>query len=171
MLTLLIWWSLEEGKLVVEVIDPGGQGEKIARVRDTLPCLILLWKERIVHAVVGDPDRNEVPRKWEGLVFIMVTLLIVFRSSMTHDIQEVLSQCGIDAYTLIPNASGKGETGNVIGSFFYPGTNTIIFAMLRSDKLDPAISALKAYHATRVEAAHGQAIPLKLFSFPCDELI
>jgi hypothetical protein len=101
----------------------------------------------------------------------MVALMIVFRGSMGDDLDQVLRSSGITAYTLIKNAEGKGVTGNVVGTFFYPGTNSVIFAMLRSEQLDPAISALKAYHATRVAAAHGQAIPLKLFSFPCDELI
>lgn len=101
----------------------------------------------------------------------MVALMIVFRSSMTSDIQEVLRQCGIDAYTLIPNASGRGETGNVVGSFFYPGTNTIIFAMLQPDSVDRTVSGLNKFHSARLEASQGKPIPFKLFSFPCDELI
>jgi hypothetical protein len=97
--------------------------------------------------------------------------MIVFRASMIDDLEKVLRKSGIAAYTLIKNAEGKGVTGNVVGSFFYPGTNSIIFAMLPSDQVDQIISALKAFHAERLQASHGQAIPFKLFSFPCEELI
>ena len=101
----------------------------------------------------------------------MVALMIVFRSSMTSDLEKVLRESGIVAYTLINNAEGKGVTGNVIGSFFYPGTNSIIFAMLPSNQVDQTITTLKAFHSTRLQAGHGQPIPFKLFSFPCEQLI
>jgi len=96
----------------------------------------------------------------------MVALMMVFRSSMAHDLDVVMRESGISAYTLIDNATGKGETGNVVGSFFYPGRNSIIFAMLPDDQVDRTISALKAFHTTRLQASHGQPIPFKLFSFP-----
>jgi hypothetical protein len=90
---------------------------------------------------------------------------------MSDDLQVVLHESGIAAYTLINNAEGKGITGSVIGSFFYPGTNSVIFAMLPRDHVDRTIGALKAFHASRLESSHGRPIPFKLFSFPCDELI
>ena len=104
-------------------------------------------------------------------VRIMVTLMIVFRASMIDDLEKVLKKSGIAAYTLIRNAEGKGVTGNVVGSFFYPGTNCVIFAMLPSDQVDRTITTLRAFHAERLQATHGQPVPFKLFSFPCEELI
>lgn len=101
----------------------------------------------------------------------MVALLIVFRSSMTNDLEDVMRESGISAYTLIDNATGKGETGNVVGSFFYPGRNSVIVAVLPDDQVDEAISALKAFHAERLKNSQGRPIPFKLFSFPCRELI
>ena len=101
----------------------------------------------------------------------MIALMIVFRASMASDLEKVLRESGIAAYTLINNAEGKGATGNVIGSFFYPGTNSIIFAILPSDQVDQTVAALKSFHSTRLQATHGQPIPFKLFSFPCNELI
>jgi nitrogen regulatory protein PII len=105
------------------------------------------------------------------LYIIMVALLLVFRSSMTSDMQEVLRECGVDAYTLIPNASGKGETGNVVGSFFYPGSNSVILSVLPDNQVDGMISALQTFHAARLKSSQGRPIPFKLFSFPCRELI
>jgi nitrogen regulatory protein PII len=101
----------------------------------------------------------------------MVTLMMVFRSSMANEVDGVLRKSGISAYTLIKNAEGKGETGNVVGSFLYPGTNSIIFAILPDDQVDLTIDTLKTFHTERLEHSHGQPIPFKLFSFPCRELI
>jgi len=101
----------------------------------------------------------------------MVALLLVFRSSMTNDLEEAMRESGISAYTLIDNATGKGETGNVVGSFFYPGRNSVIVAVLPDDQVDKAIGALKNFHAERLKNSGGRPIPFKLFSFPCRELI
>ncbi len=101
----------------------------------------------------------------------MVTLMIVFRASMIDDVQKVLEKSGIAGYTLIKNAEGKGVTGNVVGSFFYPGTNSVIFTMLNADQADQTIRTLKAFHAERLQATHGQPVPFKLFSYPCEEVI
>jgi len=101
----------------------------------------------------------------------MVALLIVFRSSMTNDLEEAMRESGISAYTLIDNATGKGETGNVVGSFFYPGRNSVIIAVLQDDQVDKITSALKNFHAEPLKHSQGRPIPFKLFSFPCRELI
>jgi hypothetical protein len=101
----------------------------------------------------------------------MVSLMMVFRSSMASDVSKVLHQSGISAYTLIDNATGAGETGNVVGSFFYPGRNSVIFAILPDDQVDGIITALKTFHAERLKDSQGRPIPFKLFSFPCREII
>jgi hypothetical protein len=101
----------------------------------------------------------------------MKTLMMVFRASMISEMEQLLQQNGITAYTLFNNVEGKGETGSVVGSFFYPGVNSIVLAVLPSDRAERVVSALKAFHEARVKAAKGQAIPFKLFAFPCEELI
>lgn len=101
----------------------------------------------------------------------MKTLMMIFRASMIDEVELLLKKSGISAYSLLKNVEGKGETGNVVGSFFYPGTNSVILAILPSDQADRAVSVLKTFHAARIQAAHGQAIPFKLFAFPCEELI
>jgi predicted nucleotidyltransferase len=53
----------------------------------------------------------------------------------------------------------------------YSDVNTMIFAVVPSDQVDRAVSAFKAFHAERVRATHGQPVPFKLFSFPCEEII
>lgn len=97
--------------------------------------------------------------------------MLVFRASMITDVEKLLHESGIVAYTLINNAEGKGITGNVVGSFFYPGTNCVIFAVLPSDQVDLVVDMLKSFHSEQLQFAKGQHIPFKVFSFPCNELI
>ena len=106
----------------------------------------------------------------------MKTLMIVARDSMKTELEMLLHDNGINGYSIINKVEGKGKTGRV-GSFshdVYTGSthfNLMILAVIPSDQVDRAIGALKAFHAARVKGAHGEALPLKLFAFPCDELI
>lgn len=99
----------------------------------------------------------------------MKTLIIVARDSMLEELKDFLHDHGITAYSLLHNVEGKGITGAVSGTFFRPGINCLFLAMLRPDQADRAVSALKELHAARMKATHGQPIPLKVFSFPCEE--
>jgi nitrogen regulatory protein PII len=102
----------------------------------------------------------------------MKALMIVARDSMMGELESLLHDTGINAYSIINKVLGKGKTGEAHELFLdtgYRGYNLMIFAILPSDKIDRAINALKAFHSARVEGAHGKTIPFKLFSFPCEE--
>lgn len=101
----------------------------------------------------------------------MEMLMLVFRGSMVSDMKELLKKAGINAYTLLNKVEGQGETGSTASSYFYPGSNSVIFAVLPSDQTEKTVSALRTYHAARVQATHEKMIPFKLFAFPCEELI
>ena len=103
----------------------------------------------------------------------MKTLIIVARDSMLSDLEGFLQSHGVMAYTILSNVMGKGVTGTMHGTFLNPDMNAIIFAVLPSDQADRAVSALKTLHATRKETAShdDKPIPLKVFSFPCEEHI
>ena len=102
----------------------------------------------------------------------MKTLIIVARDSMLHDLEHVLQANGVKAYTVLRNVIGKGVTGSVLGTFLHPEINTLIFSVLQPDLADRAVSALKTLHTERMRASHNDtAMPLKVFSFPCDEHI
>jgi nitrogen regulatory protein PII len=104
----------------------------------------------------------------------MKTLMIVARDSRMHELEEVLHDNGVNAYSLLNKVMGKGRTGKVYESLFhtgYTGFNLMILAVLPSDQAERVVSALKAFHAARVKGAHGEPIAFKLFSFPCEELI
>lgn len=105
----------------------------------------------------------------------MRILIIVVRDTMLSDLEQLLHNSGVKAYTILSNVMGKGVTGRVYGTFLNPDINAIILAVLHPDQANRAISALKMLHGERKEASrkedpHGdQPIPLKVFSFPCEE--
>jgi nitrogen regulatory protein PII len=101
----------------------------------------------------------------------MKALMIVARESMMGELENLLRDTGINAYSIINKVMGKGKTGEIHELFLdtgYKGYNLMIFAILPSDRIDRAISALKAFHSARAKEAHGEPIPFKLFSFPCE---
>lgn len=98
----------------------------------------------------------------------MKTLIIVARYSMLSEVEKLLHDTGINAYTILSDVKGEGVTGKVYGTFLQPDINCIIFTVLSSDQVDRAVNALKALHASRVT---GAPVPLKVFSFPCEEHI
>ena len=104
----------------------------------------------------------------------MKTLMIVARASMMSELETLLNDTGITAYSVINKVLGQGKTGKVYESIFDPGHtgfNLMIFVVLPSDHVDRAVNALKVFHAAHVKGPHGAPIPFKLFSFPCEELI
>jgi nitrogen regulatory protein PII len=94
----------------------------------------------------------------------MKMLLIVARDSMLSELEALLRENGISAYTIISDVKGTGLTGRVDGAFLKPDINSIIFSVLPSDQADRAVSALTALHT-----AQGQPVPLKVFTLPCEE--
>jgi hypothetical protein len=99
----------------------------------------------------------------------MRTLIIVARDSMLSDLEELLHSNGVTAYTILRNVMGNGVTGRIFGTFLNPDINAIIFAVLPPDQAVLAISALKTLHTARKEVSPDKPIPLKVFSFPCEE--
>jgi nitrogen regulatory protein PII len=98
----------------------------------------------------------------------MKTLIIVARDSMLSNLEEFLQSNGVTAYSILNNVMGKGVTGRMSGTFFNPDINSIIFAVLPSEQADRAVSALKTFY----KSSHDDnPIPLKVFSFPCEEHI
>lgn len=99
----------------------------------------------------------------------MKMLIIVARDSMLEELEVLLHGTGVKMYTVLSNVKGEGLTGKVYGTFLQPDINCVIFSVLPSDQVDRAVKALQVHHAARVKAARGQSIPLKVFTFPCEE--
>ena len=106
----------------------------------------------------------------------MKMLMIVARDSMVKELEDLLHANGINAYSVIHKVEGRGQTGTV-GTFHYnvyTGSthfNLMILTVLASEQVDRAVNALKAFHDTRKKNPHAEPLALKLFAFPCEELI
>ena len=100
----------------------------------------------------------------------MRVLTLVARDSMLSELEALLCKNGVRAYTTISNIKGVGVAGRVYGTFLHPDINTIICAVLPNDLADQAIAALRTWHDERKATSHDdKPIPLKVFSFPCEE--
>ncbi|HJT19038.1 MAG TPA: hypothetical protein VJ746_01130 [Nitrospira sp.] len=99
----------------------------------------------------------------------MKMLIIVARDSMLSELENLLRDNGIVGYTILNHVLGKGLTGRVYGTFLQPDINSVIFTVLPSELADKAVSALTALHTARKLATQGQPVPLKVFTFPCEE--
>jgi len=100
----------------------------------------------------------------------MRALIIVARESMISHLEEFLREHGILAYTILGNVMGNGETARVYGAFLRPDINAMVSVVLPADQVERAIHGIKTLIAQRKETAHDNTpIPLKVFSFPCEE--
>jgi len=100
----------------------------------------------------------------------MKALIIVARDYLLGELEELLHNNGIIAYSVLSKLEGT-RFGRAPGTFLSPASNSLILVVLPSDQADRAVSALKAHHAGRIKARHGEPDPLKVFSFPCEEHI
>ena len=94
----------------------------------------------------------------------MKMLIIVARESMLGELEQLLRENGIIGYTILNHVLGKGAPGKMVGTFFQPDINSIIFAVLPSNQADRAVSALTAFHTARGLATQGQPVPIKVFT-------
>ena len=101
----------------------------------------------------------------------MKTLMIVARDSLVNELEELLHDTGVNAYSLLNKVEGKGKTGKVHESFQHPGFNLMILAVIPSDQVAIVVRAIKTLLTVRGKAGSGEPIPLKVFSFPCEELV
>ena len=106
----------------------------------------------------------------------MKMLMIVSSDSMVRELEELLHANGITAYSVIHKVEGRGETG-IVGTFHYnvyTGSthfNLMILAVLASEQSDQAVNALKEFSDARKKIPKAEPLALKLFAFPCEELL
>lgn len=106
----------------------------------------------------------------------MKMLMIVARDSMMRELEELLHANGITAYSIIHKLEGRGQTG-IVGTFHYnvyTGSthfNLMILAVVASEQVERAVEALKAFHDAHKKIPNAEPLTLKLFAFPCEELL
>ena len=81
----------------------------------------------------------------------------------------------IEVGDFIPLVTKRIQEGFLYGDFQFAidpqSDDFMILAVIESDQVEKAVGALKAFHAARKKIAREEPLPLKLFAFPCEELI
>ena len=98
-------------------------------------------------------------------------LMLLFRSSLKERIHELLAQCGVPAYTEVPETIGRGETGPAEGVFFDPGVNSVILVAADDERTELVERALKAWCDGVMQRPGGQRPSVRCFVWPCRQMI
>lgn len=97
--------------------------------------------------------------------------MLIFRDSLDDDIQSLLKQLGVTAFTEVHNVEGIGETGAAFHSFTWPGKNSMILAAMPEDRADRLVKKLREFRDERVKQQHGLKLPLRVFVLSCLESV
>lgn len=101
----------------------------------------------------------------------MNMLMVVFRSSLKERVHVLLEQCDVRAYTEVPETIGAGQTGPAEGVSFYPGINSVILVAADDAHTERVEHALKAWCDEVKQRPGGHKPSLRLFTWPCRQLI
>jgi len=98
-------------------------------------------------------------------------VLIVFRSSLETDVQNVLKAAGVQAYTDFRHVVGVGEAGARLDTFERPGSNSMILAALSHEDATRLVERLRSFRDASTAGRHGVRVPLRAFVLPCSQAI
>lgn len=101
----------------------------------------------------------------------MNMLMLVFRSSLKERVHEFLVQCGLRAYTEVPETIGTGQTGPAEGVSFYPGVNSVILVAADDERTELLERAINAWCDEVMQRPRGRRPSLRCFVWPCRQLI
>jgi len=101
----------------------------------------------------------------------MKMLLMVFRESLEGEVLKLLEELGVKAFTELHRVGGTGEAGSALGSYDWPGVNTMIFAAMVEDQADRVVQRLKVYRDQRVQEQAGLKLPFRVFVLPCLQVV
>ena len=95
----------------------------------------------------------------------MQMVIMTFRSSMEDQVLKWLKTERL-SFTFIDKAHGKGETGDDLGSIYWGGINTMLFAGIQDEQLSGFRE--RTLNWQRKLTGEGKVpLPLHLFVLPC----
>lgn len=101
----------------------------------------------------------------------MQMIMLVFRSSLTERVHELLHQCEVHAFTEVNETTGFGQTGAATGLQFSEGTNSVILVALDDVAVTRITQATKAWCQKPDDNPAWQKPSVRLFSWPCDHVV
>jgi hypothetical protein len=84
----------------------------------------------------------------------MDMLMMIVDSSVREELEVFLTKEGVRGYSEIPEIHGLGKTGPRMGSAAYPGTSSMIFAMVDSSLVARLSERMKEYCSECHEQIH-----------------
>ena len=75
----------------------------------------------------------------------MKMLMVLVPSDCLADVQEVMDRHEIHAYTEFPNVLGSGKSGRKLGTRAFPGTTSMLLAVLPKEEAERLIAAVREY--------------------------
>ena len=93
----------------------------------------------------------------------MKMVLVIYESGIDEDLQGVLSEARIDAYTKLTGATGTGRKGHRFGTPIWPGTNNLVWTALPDDQVTGLIRRLDD-----LKQSYLKPPALQVFVFPVE---
>lgn len=96
----------------------------------------------------------------------MRMVLIVCDAGVTARITEILTEAGAPGYTVLRDATGKGESGPRENTPVWPGWNSVVLCAAPAEcipRIREGLSILRRQRSTR-------HLPLKMFVWTLDEI-
>jgi hypothetical protein len=84
----------------------------------------------------------------------MEMLMMIVDSSVREELEVFLTKEGVKGYSEIPEVHGLGKSGPRMGSAAYPGTSSMILAMIESQLIEKLTERLKEYCSQCHERIH-----------------
>jgi hypothetical protein len=78
----------------------------------------------------------------------MKMLMIIIDESKKEELQIFLNRSGVQGYTELSHAAGKGESGLRLGSRAFPKTSAVVFSVLDEPALERLVAGVDRFCAT-----------------------
>jgi hypothetical protein len=95
----------------------------------------------------------------------------VFRQSLEQNLQQILKELDVKAFTEDPKVFAIGEASTAFNSMVWRGSNRMILAGMEDEQATRLAARLREFCDRMIEKKHRTKIPLRLFSFPSELLI
>jgi hypothetical protein len=96
----------------------------------------------------------------------MKMLMLLVPSDCLEDVQELMDRHEIHAYTEVPYLPGSGKGGRKLGTRAFPGTSSMLLAVLPSEEAARLTAALREY-AERAKCCN----EMRMFGMEAEMLI
>ena len=74
----------------------------------------------------------------------MKMVMVTYNEAIDIEVMEVLKNCGLENYTKVAAAFGKGTvSGTHLGNDIWPGRNNILYVACEDAKVKPLFSGIK----------------------------